>query len=64
MMTTFEILNRYNASMIIEEYADDDCIYTKKISVIFDRQNQYTVITGREDETKTIMRRENLLVGS
>jgi hypothetical protein len=63
MMTTFEILRRYQASFIIEEYTEPGCIYTKKVSVVFDRLNQLAVTAGREDEINTIVRAESILIG-
>jgi hypothetical protein len=29
-MTAFEIIKRYNASFVIEEYADENSLFTKK----------------------------------
>jgi len=43
-MTTFEMLRKYNASLVIEE--SDSGYFTKRIFVHFDGKNQYIIRTG------------------
>jgi sensor histidine kinase regulating citrate/malate metabolism len=62
MMTTFEILKRYHASFAIEEYGDSDCLFTKKVSVSFDRMHRFGVIMGSADNIETDAREESMLV--
>jgi signal transduction histidine kinase len=51
LIQTYEILKQYNASLLIDEFTTDTGLYTKRISVVFNRQNQYTLYTTRDDET-------------
>jgi hypothetical protein len=62
LITAFEIFKKYNTSFIIEEFADKSSIYTKKLSVVFDNQNQYIIKTARNFEIKAISQREDMLV--
>ena len=62
LMSTFEILNRYKASLTIEEFSENDGIFTKRISILFDEKNQFLIQTDREDEIKELAQRDNLLI--
>ena len=62
LMSTFEILNRYKASLTIEEFSTNDGIFTKRISILFDEKNQFLIQTDREDEIKELVQRDNLLI--
>lgn len=53
-MTTFEILNEYNASIIIEENAPNLSKYTKSITIKFDNKNEYNICSYRATELKTL----------
>lgn len=50
LIQTYEILRQCNASLLIDEFTTDTGLYTKKISVIFDKRNQYTLYTTRPEE--------------
>lgn len=50
LVTSYELIKKYNASLIIEEYAQDSGLYTKKVSLIFNRLGQYTLYTCRDSE--------------
>lgn len=41
-MTIFKIKNQYKASLIIESFSDNT-LYTKKVSIIFDKKEKYIV---------------------
>ena len=41
-MTIFKIKSRYKASLIIESFFDNT-LYTKKVSLVFDKQEKYIV---------------------
>lgn len=62
MITIFEIIKKYNASFMIEEIANNNSLFTKRISVIFDNQNQFYIKTSRYNEIKAISQRDDLLV--
>ena len=47
-ITTFETLNKYSASIIINELLDNN--YSKSIEIKFDKSLNYTVISNRIDE--------------
>jgi hypothetical protein len=63
LMQTYEILRRYNASLLIDEFSLESGLYTKKISVVFNRQNQYILYTTRnEEEIALLNQRADLVV--
>lgn len=63
LMQTYEILKEHNASLLIDEFTSGTGLYTKKISVVFNRQNQYTLYTTRtEEETMFLNKRADLVV--
>ncbi len=64
LMTAFDILNRYNASFTVEEYSDSASLYTKKVSIIFNDLNKFTILTERKDEIKQIAQSGNLNIVS
>ncbi len=51
LMTAFGILKQYNASFAIEAYSRADSVFTKRVAVIFDNQNQYTFLPKRTGNT-------------
>ena len=53
LMTTLEILKRYNASFAIEEYTQSCCIYTKKVAAVFDNLNQFNISTEKNNDIYT-----------
>lgn len=63
LTTLYGLLQKYGASLSIEEFAPDSGLYTKKISVIFNGLGQYTLITCRDvDEVGFLQRRTDLLI--
>jgi len=61
LMQTYEILKTLNASLLIDEFGSG--LYTKKISVIFNKRNQYTLYTARtEDELAFLNKRADLVI--
>lgn len=63
LVTSYELIRKYNASLIIEEYAQDSGLYTKKVSLIFNRLGQYTLYTCRDsEELEYLKKRKDLLI--
>lgn len=63
LVTSYELLQKYNASLAIEEFTQDSGLYTKKLSVVFNQQSQYTLFTCRnKEELDFLNRRTDLLV--
>ena len=63
LMQTYEILQQHNASLLIDEFAADPGLYTKKISIVFNKLNQYMLYTARdEEETIFLNQRTDLTV--
>lgn len=63
LMQTYEILKEHNASLLIDEFTSGTGLYTKKISVVFNRQNQYTLYTTRTaEEIMFLNKRADLVV--
>ena len=50
MMQTYEILSRCGGSIFIDEFPKNSGLFTKKISVVFNRKHQYVLYTKRSDE--------------
>ena len=48
--TTFEIMKKYNASLIINEQEQSNIDYSKSISIRFDGKNQYIIETYRPND--------------
>jgi signal transduction histidine kinase len=49
-MTTFQTMQEYNASLIIDEQKPSAVDYSKSVSVRFDNKNQYIIKTYRPDD--------------
>lgn len=49
MMTIYEILKKYRASFIINEIPSGNRTYTKKLTISFDKKNQYILRTTRPE---------------
>ena len=45
-----EILGKCGASLFVDEFSGEEGLYTKKISVVFNRKHQYVLYTNRNDE--------------
>lgn len=50
LMTTHEILSKYKASFAIEEFETTNSSYTKKVSIVFDSKNLFTLKSKRTPE--------------
>ena len=60
-MEIFNIARKYRASYIIDEYDTYAGPYTKRISIIFDKRNKYTLNTSRpQDEINYLRQRADL----
>lgn len=55
-MEIFKIARKYRASYIIDEYDTYAGPYTKRISIIFDKRNKYTLNTSRPQEEINYLR--------
>lgn len=63
LVTSYELLKKYNASLAIEEFIQDSGLYTKKLSIVFNRLSQYTLFTYRNrDELDFLNSRTDLLI--
>lgn len=63
LMQTYEILKKQGASLLIDEFEPDSGLYTKKISVVFNKKNQYTLYTTRsEEEIAYLNKRADLVI--
>jgi len=63
LMTIFEILKKYKASILIEEFSSHiDNSYTKKISIRFDQKNQYILKTYRFKQINPIERSDMIIL--
>lgn len=62
LMTTYELISKYHASFVIEEFNMENPMYTKKVSVIFDNKNLYIVKGNRTpQEICTLSERRDLI---
>lgn len=59
LMTTFDILRKYRASFVIEEYTDNS-LYTKSVSVIYDELGQFRIKSEQFNRTDPITARDIL----
>lgn len=63
LVTSYEIIQKHNASLAIDEYALRSGLYTKKVSVTFNHMRQYALYTYRDSsETALLRQRADLLV--
>lgn len=63
LVTSYEIIQKHNASLAIDEYALRSGLYTKKVSVTFNHMQQYALYTYRDSgETALLRQRADLLV--
>lgn len=51
-MTTFETLNKCGASLIIEELYKNNRGYTKSITILFNKKNEYVIKSNRIEKIK------------
>lgn len=63
LVSSYELIQKYNASLIIDEYAPKSGLYTKKVSVCFNHMQQYALYTYRDPEETTFLKqRADLLI--
>lgn len=61
LMTTFEIIRKSHASFIIEELINNN-LFTKKVSICFDKLNQIRIRTTRSDIKKSLSKRVDIII--
>lgn len=61
LMTTFELLKKYNASFVLDEAINNQS-YSKKVSVCFDGLNQYRIHTKRDEILNILKNRKDLIL--
>ncbi len=63
LVTIYDLLQKYRASLLIEEYESGSGLFTKKLSVTFNRLGQYTLATYRDiEEVNYIKKRRNIFI--
>lgn len=63
LMSTYELLEKYQASLHIDESLSKECLYTKKLSILFDAKREYHLYTKREPaELSYLYRRKDLQI--
>ena len=61
LMDIWKIKEKYGTSLHITEY-EKDAPYTKKIALIFNKKNRYTISTTRKEELQSISKRTDLQI--
>lgn len=61
LMTTFELMKKYDASFSVDETLENES-YTKKVSVCFDRLNEYRVHTDRKEVKNKLKQRDDVVI--
>lgn len=61
LMTTFELLKKYNASFVLDEAINSQS-FSKKVSVCFDGLNQYRIHTKRDEILNILKNRKDLIL--
>ncbi|MCM1159133.1 MAG: hypothetical protein NC300_02625 [Bacteroidales bacterium] len=61
LMTTSELIQKYSASLIINEFPSAAGQFTKEISVLFNGLNQFILKTGRDDTEIRFMEKHGRL---
>lgn len=63
LVSTFELTQKYNASLVIDEYMPGSGLYTKKLSIVFNRLGQYNLYTYRgKKDVDFLKQRTNLII--
>lgn len=62
LMDMWKLKKTYKASLYIYEYSSEYGVYTKKISLLFDRKNHFLLKTYRDKEIKNSLIRGDLYV--
>lgn len=60
LMTSYELITKYQASFVIEEFEDN--IYIKKVSIVFDNLGQVRIHSIRPDVITTLSFRNDIIV--
>ncbi len=60
LMTTYELITKYQASFVIEEYQDS--LFAKKVSIVFDNLCQVRVNSVRPEVITTLSFRNDIIV--
>jgi Signal transduction histidine kinase regulating C4-dicarboxylate transport system len=63
LMTTYELIREYEASLEIEEYREGD-LFTKRVSIVFDYFNQYRIKSFRKVIIKTLSDRKEIILSN
>lgn len=61
LMSTYEILQKYNASLVIEEY-ENNVMFTKKLSILFDSKKTVKIVSPRADMLHTFIKRTDFII--
>lgn len=61
LMDIWKIKEKYGTSLHITEY-ENDAPYTKKIALIFNKKNRYTISSTRKDELMQLSKRTDLQI--
>ncbi len=61
LMSVYEITQKYQASIIIDEEMEKSG-FTKKISILFDGNKQFKIITNRSNDLKAVIERDDLII--
>lgn len=63
LMSTYELTQKYKASLIIDETDAKTNLYTKKVSVVFDGKQQYCLSTNRDVvEIRYLSKRKDFII--
>ena len=63
MMQTYEILNKCGAGIYIDELSEKSGLFTKRISIVFNKKNQYVLYTKRnDDDVAYLNKRSDLMI--
>lgn len=63
LMSTYELAQKYHASLVIDERIEN--IYTKKVSIVFDGKQQYRLVTSRDaNEMRYLSQRKDCVINA
>ena len=63
LVSTFDLAQKCNASLVIDEYMPGSGLYSKKLSIVFNRLGQYNLYTYRgKKELDFLKQRTNLII--
>ena len=61
-MTTFETLEKYNASLVIDEINFKNSNFSKSINIVFDGKHEYVICSSRTEEIKKIDKSNRIIL--